>query len=356
MGAEEKKIIQKAGRSGKKLIVAAIMAVAAFGLQCAARGTPSFGTWYAETMYPIFVGTMGRITGVIPVSVVELGIYGSVIGGVLYIYLHFRETFRLFCSAVLLLSALFLLFTLNCGINYYRRPFSSYLDLEVKASSKEELFDLCSALTDRVNELRLQTDGTGAVMMLNKEGVSAMHQLGDQYPQLSGFYPRPKPVLWSYLLSVQQLCGVYSPFTIEANYNKVMPAYNIPHTICHELSHLKGFMREDEANFIGYLACISSDQLEFQYSGYLTGWVYATNALAKVDMEEYMSLFGDLDPLVLQDLRQNNEFWDRYNGRTAQVANTLNDTYLKMNAQTDGVQSYGRVVDLMLAYARQARS
>ena len=50
-----------------------------------------------------------------------------------------------------------------------------------------------------------------------------------------------------------------------------MPYYNIPHTICHELSHLKGFMREDEANFIGYLACIGSDSPDFRYSGYLTG-------------------------------------------------------------------------------------
>ena len=31
----------------------------------------------------------------------------------------------------------------------------------------------------------------------------------------------------------------------------------------------------------------------------------------------------------------------------------MNDTYLKMNDQSDGVQSYGRVVDLMLAVFRQ---
>ena len=71
-----------------------------------------------------------------------------------------------------------------------------------------------------------------------------------------------------------------------------MPYYNIPHTICHELSHLKGFMREDEANFIGYLACIGSDSPDFRYSGYLTGWVYAGNALAKADLEAYYGLYG----------------------------------------------------------------
>jgi hypothetical protein len=37
------------------------------------------------------------------------------------------------------------------------------------------------------------------------------------------------------------------------------------------------------------------------------------------------------------------------------VSNQLNDTYLKLNSQSDGVKSYGRMVDLMLAYNRSER-
>ncbi len=58
-----------------------------------------------------------------------------------------------------------------------------------------------------------------------------------------------------------------------------MVAYNIPFTACHELAHLRGFMQEQEANFIGYLAGTRSDSLEFNYSGYMLGWIYCTNAL-----------------------------------------------------------------------------
>lgn len=88
--------------------------------------------------------------------------------------------------------------------------------------------------------------------------------------------------------------GYILQFTVEANFNGDMPDYNVPHTLCHELSHLKGFMREDEANFIGYLACISSENEVFRYSGYLTGWVYAGNALARVDMRRYIELTNQL--------------------------------------------------------------
>jgi len=39
----------------------------------------------------------------------------------------------------------------------------------------------------------------------------------------------------------------------------------------------------------------------------------------------------------------------------AETAEKVNDTYLKANNQTDGTQSYGRVVDLLLAEYRQKK-
>ena len=179
-----------------------------------------------------------------------------------------------------------------------------------------------------------------------------MVELGEEYPELGGYYPVPKPLAVSRILSVQQLCGVYAPFTVEANFNQEMTTYNIPHTMCHELSHLRGFMQEEEANFIGYLACLKSDRRSFQYSGYLTGWVYATNALAKQDMDKYVELYRQLNEDTVRNLKENTEFWNQYDGK---VSNQMNDTYLKFNDQQDGVQSYGRMVDLMLAYYRESQ-
>lgn len=326
-----------------------LLAVSAL-LQFAARGIPGFGEWYAVTVYPAIVGTCGRLCGMVPVSVSEAGICLLAAAVVVYGILHIREWKRLLSRTFFLLTLLAFLFTANCGINYYRKPFSSYLTWEVRASSKEELLRLCQELTNRVNENVSQEQYQKA---WDQEAKRVMKGLGEDYPQLGGYYPAPKGLVVSWILSVQQLAGIYSPFTVEANYNKEMPAYNIPHTICHELSHLKGFMREDEANFIGYLACIASEDEAFRYSGYLTGWIYATNALAKVDMEQYAALYQRLDPRVVNDLQENTVFWNQYEGRVAEVSNKMNDAYLKMNDQSDGVQSYGRVVDLMLAYYRE---
>lgn len=336
-------------------VVGAVLFTLAGLLQLAARNFAGFAEWYAVTIYPCIVGIYGRFLSILPFSAVELAIYILVAGSILYTVRHYKQWQKLLEVVFSFLGLIAFLFTVNCGINYYRRPFSSYLNLEVRESSVDELEELCSYLVDRINETAddFGQPGLAAQLALARQGQESMENLGTEYPQLSGYYPRPKPVLISWILAVQQLCGIYSPFTVEANYNWQMTGYNIPHTLCHELSHLKGFMREDEANFIGYLACINSEEAFFQYSGYLIGWVHAGNALAAQDRERFMELRNQLAPQALEDLQANNAYWDQYEGKVAEVANQINDTYLKLNDQTDGVKSYGRVVDLMLAYYRE---
>ncbi len=183
-----------------------------------------------------------------------------------------------------------------------------------------------------------------------KTGQAAMEKIGTQFPRLSGHYPLPKPLINSWILSIQQVTGVYSPFTIEANYNRDIPYYDIPFTVCHELSHLRGYMQEEEANFIAILATIGSDDPYFNYSGYVSAWVYAGNALATANPEKFAELYNRINIHTRQDMRYNNEFWDQYETEVAEAHEKINDAYLKYNGQASGVLSYGHVVDLMVVY------
>ena len=345
---------------------------AALLLQLAARKVPGFGQWYAVTIYPLITGSLGRFMGIFPFSVTELGLYLLIVLFVVSLVRSWRRPLKILGRLLFGASLLFFLFTVNCGINYYRQPFSSLSGLTIQPSSSQELYDMCSWLVEQIQDSVRQLEDQaseengfsgqtsreplpsyGKLLEYGRQGQLAMRRLGEEFPVLAGFYPAPKPLLLSRILSVQQLCGVYSPFTVEANYNREMPLYNIPHTICHELSHLKGFMREDEANFIGYAACIHSEDLYFRYSGYLMGWVYAGNALAQADPEGFAALRSALPQAALTDLSYNNAYWDAFQGKVAEVSTRVNDTYLKLQDQQDGIQSYGRVVDLMLAYHRR---
>ena len=95
---------------------------------------------------------------------------------------------------------------------------------------------------------------------------NAMNKLAEEYKILKGNYSSPKPVRQSKVMSYLGITGMFFPYTFEANVNVHIPPYQIPAVMLHELVHLRGFMREDEANFISYLAGTKSGYDDFYYS------------------------------------------------------------------------------------------
>lgn len=129
----------------------------------------------------------------------------------------------------------------NCGINYHRNSFAESIRLKADTYTVDELKGVCVDLTERINTYAGQVErDVDGVMVLSgnerEEAVAAMERLGEKWDVLAGYYPKPKPLAFSAFLSVQNLTGIYSPFTVEANYNQDMTPYNIPFTACHELS------------------------------------------------------------------------------------------------------------------------
>lgn len=340
-----------------KLFTSMILISASLLLLLAAHTSKAFANWYSEHIYDALVNTIGRFFGLFPFSVVEMGLYFLILF-LLWKIVHFkRNLWREYGSSLLLtVSILLFLFTINCGINYGSSSFSEMAQIDVSSYTVDELKEVCLLITEQVNLLADQVtrdeDGIAIIPAdeVPEKAQTALMNLGTIYPEMEGYYPIPKRLTFPYILSVQKLSGIYSPFTIETNYNSAMTEYNLPFTACHELSHLRGFMQEQEANFIAYLACILSDDPEFQYSGYLSGWIYATNQLYRADYEAYKEVAERFSSSARVDLSANNQFWDQYDGKVAEIADEVNDTYLKANGQSDGVKSYNRMVNLMVAY------
>ena len=78
----------------------------------------------------------------------------------------------------------------------------------------------------------------------------------------------------------------------------------------------------------------------------------ACTALYRADHEVGQEVRSGLDQSVEPDLEANSRFWDSYEGKVSEVANQINDTYLKVNGQSDGVKSYDRMVDLLVSYRK----
>lgn len=345
--------------------------------QLAARSS-AFANAYSHYVYRVLSLGIGSVTGLLPFSVVELLLYATI----LFVLFDFVKQLRRAIRAAaarplrcflghlfLILSTLLVLYVFLCGINYHRTSFSQEAGLSVTLDEHGTVYDeadliaLCDYLVTEINATEAQLDvsfigqttetpkaSAAWLWHAGRTGQRAMEKLGQRYSRLSGHYPFPKPILNTWLLSVQQTTGVYSPFTVEANYNRDIAYYDIPFTICHELSHLRGYMQEEEANFIGVLATIGADDLYFNYSGYVSAWVYAGNALARIDSTAFATLYGRINARTRQDMLYNNAYWKQFEGKPAEAHEKLNDTYLKIQGQATGVRSYGHVTDLMLEY------
>lgn len=346
---------------------------ATFIISLIAKETPSFSEWYAKTIYYYISKSINFITSLIPFSIAEFLIILLILIALTYIVIYIlkfiknkesrKETvFKFILNPLCFSCIIYFIFVVFCSINYSRYPFAQTCGLEVKPSSKTELTELCNQLVDDINKLRqnVKTDNK-KVMMLNenniyltaKEAQIAFDKLSDDYPLLRAGYGQPKPVFMSRFMSYCNITGIFFPFTFESNVNTDVPDYTIPSVMCHELSHLRGYMREDEANFIGYLACKKSDSADFKYSGKMLAFINASNALYRTDQKDAEKIFLKLSTGVKRDLINNSEYWEQFEGPVAETATKVNDSYLKANNQQDGVKSYGRMVDLLLAEYRK---
>ena len=128
------------------------------------------------------------------------------------------------------------------------------------------------------------------------------------------------------------IAGIYIPFTAEANVNVHQPPLLLLSSGAHEMAHYLGFAREDEANFIAYLACIHSKDPCIRYSGVMLALIHCGNQLYKTDPIAYQAVWeACYSPGMIRDLRGYNEYWDRYEGQVEAAVDQLNDGYLKHN-------------------------
>lgn len=273
-----------------------------------------------------------------------------------------RYLYRMVTSFLAVLSIAFFLYAMLCGLNYYRLTFAQNEGFDVRESTTQELVDLCSELTVELNATRAEIGGDMQAHIDERGGfagyavrsIDEMKVLAEQYTTLERpVYSQPKPVtFFSWLMSYGDITGMYFAFTVESNINTLPPFYTIPATMGHELAHQCGYMREDEANFIAHLACKQSGDPLIRYSGYSLAYSYAISALARVDENAARQVATGLSDAVRADRMENAEFWAQYEGAFRTFAQQANDAYLKANDQSDGVRSYGRMVDLLLAERR----
>ena len=151
-------------------------------------------------------------------------------------------------------------------------------------------------------------------------------------------------------MSLAGYTGMYFPYTGESNINVHAPKALQPAVIGHELAHQLGVAMEDECNFLGIAACLSSGKTSYEYSGYLYGLIHLSNALYSVSPELYYGIAATFTPELAADWNENSRYWQEMEGPIDEAVEKVYDAYLKGSAQEEGLRSYGLCVDMLVAY------
>ncbi len=350
-----------------------LLAPAAYGLQRLSGNYHSFvEKWYARGAYPVVIGAWSRFTGLLPFSLMEILLAFLAAGIPVFLSVLVFKTVRArkgsristFFRPLLLIAVMAAVWYAATvplwNLNYSRPSFAALSGLDASPADAATLKSVCLGLAEDVNAARkdVAEDASG-VMKLSQDISGTMNRassgydvLSERFTFLKGRYGPPKPVLLSRLMSWTRIIGIYSVTTAEANVDVDIPDAEIPFTALHELAHQRGVAREDEANAAAWFASRVHPDPDFVYSGALNAWIYASNALSTVDRTAWDEMQSILSDGVKRDLAAQAAYWKPFNTVVDKVAEKANDVWLKTNGQTDGVKSYGRMVDLIIAEYR----
>ncbi len=309
---------------------------------------------------------LALISSPFPFSLAELALYLLLPLAVLFAVLatrRFGETWRDVLTFALViasvLSLLFSVFVFTLGVAYRTEPLDERLELAPVAVDGETLTQTAERLVEEINaltdEVTYGEDGFSVMPYnlreMNDNILTAYTSVSREHPFVQHMRSRVKPVLASRLMCFTHITGVYSYYTGEANLNTYFPDYTLPFTAAHELAHQRGIARENEASFIAFLALNGAHDPYLRYAAKLNMLEYVTNALYVADSTAYRTVIEKLDARVIGELRAYAAFFDEFeNSAAAGVSDTVNDTYLKLNGNEAGSESYGLVVELAVAY------
>ena len=344
-----------------------VLAIIAACINIGYIASPTFADWFNAGVSNHLRGFLAFLTGWIPFSLSEFLILGSpvilvwvIVSCIRYVGENGVKFVRCIVGILSVILAVYVMFVFNFGAGYRTSTLDEKLEISSEKVTKEDLYNTVRIVVDRLAELEdeiIYAAKVGSVRPYSHD--EAVKKLTESYALLHlehdfiGLVKAPvKQLVVSEYMTYTHISGVYTFFTGEANLNTNYPYYVNVFTTAHEMAHQRGIARENEANFMAYLACINSDDPYLQYAGYLNMYEYLIMPLYKSSPALYSRVAVDL-PLVAQyDLACYADFFEKYADNTAaKVSDTVNDTYLKSQG-TEGSVSYGMVVELAVNYHR----
>lgn len=246
------------------------------------------------------------------------------------------------CAAVI-----YLWFQVAWGLNYARPPLEETIGYDRARVTRDALRSLAERATNETNASYAAAHRAGfpAIGEVPPPLVTALHdverRLGRPRPTTPS---RPKRSALAYFFRISGVDGMHAPMLLETLLNPDLTPPERPAVLAHEWAHLSGYAPESDASFVGLLAALRADPSS-RYSAWLTIWEDAVGQLPATERRPFLSR---LEPGPQAD---RTAIGQRLLSRVDVVARAswqTYDQYLKSQGVREGLQSYSRVIQLLL--------
>ena len=351
----------------KRLVIASLLLLVVIFIRLFSISSINTEHYYSIGIYPYISSFFRSITGWIPFSLGDI-LYGLVaawliikfykgIKALLTKNIDWTYFLKKSFSIVIKLLIIYVAFNLLWGINYNRQGISEQLGLKIEKYTTQDLKKITTILVQKVNENKILIIKDSAVLKTNKEmfdnSAAAYSIIDKKFSFLQYHTVSVKTSLWSFIGNYIGFSGYYNPFTGEAQVNTRGPRFLLPFVTCHEIAHQIGYAKENEANFVGYLAASSTKDSLLLYSTYMDMFLYANRNLYSADSTSATAFAKQLLPEVKNDLNEMRDFTLRHKNFVEPIIRWVYGKYLQSNQQPNGNLSYDEVTGLMIAYYKK---
>ena len=316
-------------------------------------------TFYSQQVYLLAQNLLTPFSSLMPVAWFDVLLLGVLIG---MPWVWFRALQRaalgerwaacrqMAITTVTAGAVAYLVFFFVWGLNYRREPLTAKLDYEAQRINNEALVALANEATVSLNRLYPQAHAQRWWTLdefpayLGPAFQRVQRELGVQRTAVPGL---PKPTILTPYFQWAGINGMVNPFSLEVLVNTTVLPFERPFVVAHEWAHLAGYANEAEASFVGWLTCLSGDA-GARYSAWVFLFPYVVR---QFDPKEQGRLWRRVDDGPMNDFRLVANRVSQAVPVVRTNANRVYDRYLRANRVTDGIASYGAVVDLVLGSA-----
>ena len=288
--------------------------------------------WYARATFPMISRFAEKVADAVAFSWLDIALP---LGFALGLVLLYRRRWLLLLN---LIAALYLVFFWTWALNYHRQPLISKFPLDTAKTQPAAIEKFTVRAATEINRLYLAKQGIPYDE--NDTGEEARRRVRHVVQVIDGTdWEAAHRIKISRLINpwfrAAGVDGMFNPAGQEPVISSTVLDVERPFVIAHELAHVRGYPDEGDANVIAAFATLMSEKPAFQYSGWLSLWLYLRNP-------EFDRL---MEPGPHADLER---IFNRANKEQISWINDLQrvalDWFLKANHVEQGVRSYSRVV------------